>query len=254
MNYQFKALNLSLAMHVVLILILAGVSNSFVVTNKLLVIDFTIGDSVKAIDPSMSRKEKADTDKNRLPVARKEKRNIQDKQPERPESKPEVPPATRATTEEPIPVAAHDEKRAASGVLTENITDNVSMATESQAGDLTGTNIAKAGKESVGYGYSGDSPEQGKIRYLKQHFAYIKDKVQRHITYPHLARKMGWKGKVSVSFIVASTGHANEIHIVQSSGFMVLDQNAVDAVKRASPFPKPPVEAKIIIPILYRLN
>lgn len=249
MNYQFKALNLSLAMHIVLILILIGISNSLVVTNKLLVIDFTIGDSIKATEPSMSKKVKTDMDKNRHPVARKEKRNIQN-------NKTEVPPAPQhvATTEEPMPITTHDEKRTDSSAITENLTENVSMAAGSQGGYSTGTAIAKAQKEAVSYGYSGNSPEQGKIQYLKKHFTYIKDKVQRHITYPTFARRMGWKGKVTVSFIVSPTGHANEIHIVQSSGFLVLDQNAVAAVKRASPFPNPPVAAQVIIPILYQLN
>ena len=256
MNYQFKALNFSLAMHVVLILILLGVSNSFVVTSKLLVIDFTIGDSVKAGEPSRSRTEEADMDKKQHPEVLKEKRNIQDKEPEILESKPEVPPVPQhvSTTEEPMPVAAYDEKGTDSRKKTEDITENISMPIGSRTGESIGTTIAKTGKEAIVYGYSGDSPEQGKIRYLKEHFAYIKDRVQRYITYPDFARNMGWKGKVTVSFIVASTGHATEIQIVQSSGFMVLDQNAVDAVKKASPFPKPPTEAQIIIPILYRLN
>jgi len=255
-NYQFRSLYLSLATHAVLILTLLGVNNLFVVTNKQLLIDFTIADSVKAGEPSGSKTEKAGMDKKRHPEVLKEKRNIQEKRTEILESKPEVPlvPQNVVTTEEQMPVAAYDEKRMDSGEKTVDITENVSMATGSRSGESTGTIIEKTRMEAVGSGSLGDSPEQGKIRYVKEQFAYIKDRVQRHISYPDFARKMGWKGKVTVSFIVASNGYATEIHLVKSSGFMALDQNAVDAVKKASPFPKPPSEAQIIIPILYRLN
>jgi protein TonB len=192
-NYQFKSLNLSLTIHALLILALLGVNNSFVVTNKPLLIDFTIGDSVKAGKPSRITEEKADTDKKRHPEVRKEKRDIQEKEPEILESKPEVPLVSQrvATTEEPMPVAAYDEKGTDSGKKTVDITETVSMATESRSGESTGATITKTGMEAVGSGYLGDAPEQGKIRYLKEHFAYIKDKVRKHISYPDFARKMG---------------------------------------------------------------
>ena len=65
---------------------------------------------------------------------------------------------------------------------------------------------------------------------------------------------MGWQGKVKISFFISSDGHAKSIKIVESSGIGVLDKNAVEAVKSASPFPKPPVEAKLIIPVFYQLH
>jgi protein TonB len=254
MNYQFKSMNLSLAFHAVLILILLGVNNSLVVTSKLLVIDFTIGDSIKAGELLRSRKGEADIDKKQYQEVRKEKINIQEKEPEIIEPKPEVSPVTQhvSTTEELIPVTAHEEIETDYSKKTD-IPENIYMA-GSRSGESNGASIAKTGDKIAGSGYSGDSLEQGKIRYLKEHFAYIKEMVQRHITYPDFARKMGWKGKVIISFIVASNGHANNIHIIQSSGFIALDQITINAVKRASPFPKPPVEAKIIIPILFLLN
>jgi protein TonB len=69
-----------------------------------------------------------------------------------------------------------------------------------------------------------------------------------------MARQMGWEGKVKVSFIISFDGSFREIEISKSSGFEILDKNAIETVKNASPFPKLPVEAQIIIPILYKLN
>jgi len=113
-----------------------------------------------------------------------------------------------------------------------------------------GTRVASGG----GYG-NGDSDMLGrKKRYLKENFAYIRDLIQRKVTYPKLARQMGWEGKVTVSFIVKSNGHAKDIKINNSSGIEVLDRSSIEAVEKASPFPRPPVEAQIIIPISYRFR
>jgi TonB family protein len=90
--------------------------------------------------------------------------------------------------------------------------------------------------------------------YLKSHLSYIKDMIQKNITYPDIARRNGWMGKVKVSFIIVYNGYAKNIEVIQSSGFKILDKNAIEAIKNASPFPKPPVEAQIIIPIVYKLH
>jgi len=100
----------------------------------------------------------------------------------------------------------------------------------------------------------GDIISSEKSRYLKVHFSYIKDLIHKHLIYPAKAKKMGWEGKVITSFIVSSGGYARDVRISKSSGYEILDKNAIKAINNASPFPKPPVEAQIIIPILYRLN
>jgi protein TonB len=65
---------------------------------------------------------------------------------------------------------------------------------------------------------------------------------------------MGWEGKVVVAFMVLSDGSVRDIRVVQGSGYAVLDRGAVEAVRNASPFPRPPAEAEIITPVLYRLD
>ncbi|MEK6652305.1 MAG: energy transducer TonB [Nitrospirota bacterium] len=42
--------------------------------------------------------------------------------------------------------------------------------------------------------------------------------------------------------------------IKEGSGITLLDRNAIETVKKASPFPRPPVEAQLLIPIKYSLN
>ncbi len=115
-------------------------------------------------------------------------------------------------------------------------------------------NEAKAaGKPSFSHG-QGNSSEGMRQSYLKEHFAYIRDLVQKKLNYPKIARQMGWEGKVIISFIVCIDGHARDIIIKEGSGIELLDKNAVAAVQTASPFPKPPIEAQLIIPVKYTLN
>ncbi|QRM56468.1 energy transducer TonB [Sinorhizobium sp. BG8] len=53
----------------------------------------------------------------------------------------------------------------------------------------------------------------------------------------------GDSGSVVVSFVVSSGGQAGNIRVSRSSGFASLDKAAIDAVRRAGPFPKIPEDA-----------
>jgi protein TonB len=87
---------------------------------------------------------------------------------------------------------------------------------------------------------SGEGKESAEKKYLREHFAYIRDKILGHISYPPLARRMGWQGKVILSFVITTDGLAKEIKIVQGSGFSLLDKNAAETVSDTAPFPNPP--------------
>lgn len=49
--------------------------------------------------------------------------------------------------------------------------------------------------------------------------------------YPKLARTKGWQGTVTIKVIVGEEGNPLEIFVHQTSGFKLLDQSAVQAVK-----------------------
>jgi protein TonB len=93
-----------------------------------------------------------------------------------------------------------------------------------------------------------------KNRYLREHFAYIRDLILRNLTYPPMAKKMGWQGKVKVSFIIREDGTVWGMKIVESSGYVVLDRNVVETLCEVQPFPKPPVRAELVIPVAYVLK
>jgi len=91
-------------------------------------------------------------------------------------------------------------------------------------------------------------------KYTKAQFSHIQKSIQQHIKFPRIARKMGWEGKVVVEFIICKDGTVKDILTVESSGFKALDKNAVESIKKAAPFPKPPTTAKLIVPVFYQLN
>jgi len=115
--------------------------------------------------------------------------------------------------------------------------------------------IGKGGTGGTGKGYGvGQSEEYMRMKYLKEHFRYIRDLIMKNLTYPLLARKMGWKGQVTVSFIICEKGTVERIRIIKSSGYKILDENVESTIREVQPFPKPPVRAEIIIPVVYRLG
>ena len=100
----------------------------------------------------------------------------------------------------------------------------------------------------------GESLETLRKRYLKEHFAYIRDLILKNLTYPPQARTMGWQGALTVSFVIKVTGHVERLRVLRSSGYEILDRNVLETVRMVQPFPKPPVKAEIIIPVLYSLE
>ena len=92
-----------------------------------------------------------------------------------------------------------------------------------------------------------------RARYLERNYAYIRETIQRGIPYPAIARKMGWEGEVVVVFRILADGSVRDVRVMQGSGHAVLDRGAVEAVRGASPFPRPPAEAEIITPVVYKL-
>ena len=90
--------------------------------------------------------------------------------------------------------------------------------------------------------------------YVRAHFVYIKKIIEKNISYPPMARKMGWQGKVLVSFIVCKDGKVENLQVVQSSGHSQLDRNALETVKQVGPFPSPPVRVKLVLPVTYTIS
>ena len=236
MNYQFKGLQFSLIVHAMVFVFIIAFGSSIVPISKPIVIDFNIEDSTDA--PKKSLKE---------PPAPKPA--VRSQKPEVKEQKKEI--------EKPTPVAdVHPTPITESQVPIPSVqprTEQVAAKSEGHIAASSMTNTSSGDKKGTD-GASGNSEEKARMRYLKEHFAYIRDTIMKNLSYPHMARKMGWEGKVTVSFIVYESGHVENIKIMESSGFGVLDKSAVETIKRVCPLPKSPVRAELIMPIVYRLE
>jgi len=150
----------------------------------------------------------------------------------------------------PVPIAAVPEP----DVLPEAQPGPGSGMTACSGGTENGSGSGtRSGSGRGGSGSDGTASDPAGL-YLAEHFAYIKDMIQKNIAYPPRAKKMGWQGTVEVSFIVLESGKTMDIAIAKSSGYGVLDKNVVETIEEVQPFPKPPVAAKLKIPISYRLQ
>ncbi len=223
MNYQFRSLQVSIVIHALLFMVLFNIS-SIIPANKLMVIDFSLEDSMNAAGQTAEvRNQRPEIIEQKQEIEKSE-RKLSSVIPDNQASDTQVPVQT--------PVEQKDEgARHASNVTAENKTALI------RTGSYESVNLI-----------------DGIAGYLKENFSYVRDAIQKKVSYPRVARQMGWEGKVIVSFIVCADGYAKDIKIKEGSGIALLDRNAIETVKKASPFPRPPVEAQLLIPIKYSLN
>ncbi len=83
-------------------------------------------------------------------------------------------------------------------------------------------------------------------------------RIESFIQYPAEARLNHMEGRVLVRLVIEGTGHIVSVAIAKSSGYPVLDQAALDTLRRASPIllsqPLPKSSVTIQIPLRYRLD
>ena len=87
----------------------------------------------------------------------------------------------------------------------------------------------------------------------------IYKKINTNKEYPYQAKLSGMEGTVKVSFVVKRDGTVSDVKVVNSSGYKLLDDSAVDTVKKAEPYlPFPQsVEAnalRVSVEIVYKLR
>lgn len=80
----------------------------------------------------------------------------------------------------------------------------------------------------------------------------IRDLLEKAKNYPLPARKEGMQGMVQVSFTIDEKGLPQDIRIIKSSGYRILDEEVRKMIKKASPFPE--FNGEIKIPITFKLT
>ncbi|WP_457599831.1 TonB family protein [Hydrogenivirga sp.] len=91
--------------------------------------------------------------------------------------------------------------------------------------------------------------------FVEENLSVIREIVERYLTYPPVARRMGWEGTVVVRFVLTPSGVVEEENIEKSSGHEILDRNALRVVRIASrEFPRPSQSVVVVLPVVYRLE
>lgn len=81
----------------------------------------------------------------------------------------------------------------------------------------------------------------------------------KHRQYPRLAQMRGWEGTVRLQLELDANGNITSSTVIESSGFEVLDKQALETARKASPLPPPPDPLRnrpfsIMVPVTFRLE
>jgi protein TonB len=101
----------------------------------------------------------------------------------------------------------------------------------------------------------GRSPEPAAARIQ----ASLLANLAHHFDYPMLARLRGWQGTVLIGLDVEADGFLRQIHLARSSGYDVLDQSAIESVRRIGRLPDMADwpdgrRVQIRLPVIYQLT
>jgi protein TonB len=83
--------------------------------------------------------------------------------------------------------------------------------------------------------------------------------LERNKRYPAAARQRGDKGTAELAFSLDRKGRVTVARLIKSSGSSALDQEALDLVRRAQPFPPPPdampgAQIDLTVPVRFNVH
>lgn len=79
---------------------------------------------------------------------------------------------------------------------------------------------------------------------VSEYRSAVRRKLRQSAEYSNTARWSGMYGTTVVRFVVQAGGEVSATQVVRSSGNVILDEAALDAIRRAAPFPPIPAAAK----------
>ncbi|WP_426226965.1 energy transducer TonB [Pararhizobium sp. DWP3-4] len=164
-----------------------------------------------------------------------------------PEEKPEIKPEPE---KKPEPKKEPEKEKPKKKVVRKKAGDagkQVETVSKGQADGVEGAvataSTGKKGKVAQAFGNAAESNYKGKVR----------TRVQRYFRYPKSADS---SGTVTVGFTISSGGGVSSLRILRGSGSPALDEAALNAVRKAEPFPKIPADAnrsswQFILPLQF---
>ena len=91
---------------------------------------------------------------------------------------------------------------------------------------------------------------------LKRYLAKIKKKIQSNLAYPEEAKRIGYEGMPVVRFTISNSGmiQPGSLIVIKSSGYPLLDANALKAAHDSEPFEQPAHTMEIAITLSFELK
>lgn len=88
---------------------------------------------------------------------------------------------------------------------------------------------------------------------------FLVTQLERYFVYPMLARRRGWQGEVAVALRIESDGRVRALRVARSSGYAVLDRDALATLNRIGVLPHagpwlPGHTVDTEVPVVYRLT
>jgi protein TonB len=105
-----------------------------------------------------------------------------------------------------------------------------------------------------GGGGSADSPGAEYGGYL----ASLRRRIAESLRYPPAARRRGLVGTVQLEIVIHASGAIGAASVVASSSHALLDEAALETVKRLPPLPfpaeLPPRQLRVRLPVIFSLD
>lgn len=162
----------------------------------------------------------------------------------RPESVAPLPPAVPAIPPTPTTAAAPAESPA---------TDAGAATAIGQPAQHRGDDPARAATQTTAR-----APSIRMETAKREILARIHNEIERHFSYPAMARRFNWEGEVRLGFHILASGRIEQVVVKQSSGYPILDDSAVDTLSRIGRLNEASTwlqgrSLELTLPVVYRL-
>lgn len=109
------------------------------------------------------------------------------------------------------------------------------------------TSVASTASSGIGRGRSDD---------MSNYRGLVAAQIARAKRFPPGARRNGEQGRAVVSFTIEGSGRVTRVALVRATGVASLDREARAMVRRAAPFPPPPVQRRMRfnVPVSFSLR
>jgi len=102
-------------------------------------------------------------------------------------------------------------------------------------------------------------PQEQVTQHLESYSSLLANAIAKYKQYPKIAQMRGWQGTVIADLEIDTKGSVISVKIKKSSSYEVLDNEALEMIKKASPFPAPPESLRgknfnVLVPISFKLE